>query len=137
MTPPIILPKVLRDKELTLALRRLKLKQSDIKSIHYADNQTLIYLKKRVKTKPKRELIPSRKTEEEIRKVEAFVEEYRYLIERERIAEIEAQIREIKQLSAKERELFGRAILGLRGKYLGEQFYYHLVRFHREKRIRW
>lgn len=135
MTPPIILPKVLRDKELTLALRRLKLKQSDIKSIHYADNQTLIYLKKRVKTKPKRELIPSRKTEEEIRKVEAFVDEYRYLIERERIAEIEAQIREIKQLSAKERELFGRAILGLRGKYLGEQFYYHLVRFHREKRI--
>ena len=135
MTPPIILPKVLKEKELTLALRRLKLKTSDIKSIHYGDNRTLIFLKKRVKNKPKKELIPSRKTEEEILKVENFVETYRYLIERERIAEIEAQIREIKTLSAQERELFGRAILGLRGRYLGEQFYYHLVRFSRDKRI--
>jgi len=135
MTPPIILPQILKDKALTLALRRLKLKTSDIKSVHYADGKTLIFLKKRVKNRPKKEYIPSRKTEEEILRVERFVEEYRYLIERERIAEIEAQIKEIKTLSANERELFGRAILRLRGKYLGEQFYYHLVRFSRDKRI--
>ncbi len=135
MTPPIVLPKILRDKALTLALRRLKLKSSDIKSVHYADNQTLIYLKKRVKNRPKKELIPSRDTEARIQKVAAFVEEYHYLIERERIAEIDAAIREIKTLSAKEREIFGRAILGLRGRYQGTQFYYHLVRFSRDQRI--
>jgi predicted DNA helicase len=135
MTPPILLKGIVKDRELTLALRRLKLKQSDIKSIHYANNMTLIHLKKRVKNKPKKEWIPSRKVEEEIIKANDFVEEYRYLIERERIAEIEAQIREIKTLSAHERELFGRAILGLKGKYLGEEFYFHLVRFGRDKRI--
>ncbi len=135
MTPPILLPGILKEKELTLALRRLKLKSSDIKSIHYADNATLIFLKKRVKNKPKKELIPPRSLEAEILRAEEFVETYRYLIERERTAEIEAQIREIKTLSATERELFGRAILGLRGRYMGEQFYFHLVRFSRDKRI--
>ena len=135
MTPPILLKGILKDRELTLALRRLKLKQSDIKAVHYANGMTLIHLKKRVKNKPKKEWIPPRKVEEEIIKVNDFVEEYRYLIERERIAEIEAQLREIKTLSAHERELFGRAILGLRGRYMGEQFYFHLVRFSRDKRV--
>ncbi len=135
MTPPILLPGILKEKDLILTLRRLKLKTSDIKSIHYADNATLIFLKKRVKNKPKKELIPSRKTEAKMLRVEAFVEEYRYLIAQERTAEIEAQIREIKTLSAHERELFGRAVLHLKGKYLGSEFYYHLVRFSRDKRI--
>jgi predicted DNA helicase len=135
MTPPVIIPKVVRDKELTLALRRLKLKPSDIKAIHYANNSTLIQLKKRVKNKPKKESIPSRKLETEIVQVSAFIKEYRYLIERERIAEIEAQIREIKSLSPSEREFFGRAILKLHGRYLEEKFHFHLVRFSRNKRI--
>jgi len=135
MTPPIILPGIQKDRDLTLALRRLKLKNSDIKSVHYADNQTLVYLKKRVKNRPPKSRIPSRNMEHEILVVERFVGEYRYLIERERLAEIEAQIGEIKKISGREREIFGRAILGLRGRYLGSQFYFHLVRFSRDRRI--
>ena len=135
MTPPLFFPKILKERDLHKALRRHKLKQSDIKSVHYGSGCTLVYLKKRVKHKPKKEYIPSRQLEAEILKTEAFVEEYTYLIEQERLAEIEAQIREIKTFTAQERELFGRAILNLKGRREGEEFYYHLVRFSKDKVI--
>ncbi len=133
--PPLYFPRILDEKTLKQKLRQLKLKPSDIKSIHYGAGSTLIFLKKRVKQKPKKEFIPSKRTEEEILKTESFINRYRYLIEEERRAEIEAQLHEIKTLSAQERELFGRAILHLKGKYLGSEFYYHLVRFSRDQVI--
>ena len=135
MTPPILFDKILYDRDLLLALRREKLKMSDIKKVCYADGKTLVFLKKRVKNRPPKQKIPSRELEREILLVDGFVERYMELIERERIAEIEAQIREIRTFSAAERELFGRAVRDLAGRYEGEKFHYHLVRFSRQRPI--
>jgi len=57
------------------------------------------------------------------------------LIEREREAEIEMMRREIKKLSGKEREKIGRAILGLKGKVIGREFSFKIVKYGREKDI--
>ncbi len=135
MTPPILFDKILHDRDLMLALRKEKLKMSDLKKVCYANGKTLVLLKKRVKNKPPKKKIPSRELEREIVSVDGFVERYRALIERERIAEIEAQIKEIRNFSARERELFGRAVLELSGRYEGEKFHYYLVRFSRERPI--
>jgi len=57
------------------------------------------------------------------------------LVEREREAEIEIMKKEIKSLSGKEREKVGRAILGLKGKVIGREFSFKIVKFGREKEI--
>lgn len=51
----------------------------------------------------------------------------------ERKAQIDAMLSEIKRLSGLERERKGRAILNLRGKVVGEEFGFKLVRFGRKK----
>jgi predicted DNA helicase len=55
------------------------------------------------------------------------------LVERERKAEIEIMKKEIKNLSGKERERVGRAILGLKGKVVGREFSFKIVKYGREK----
>jgi len=55
------------------------------------------------------------------------------LVERERKAEIEIMKKEIRILSGKERERVGRAILGLKGKVVGREFSFKIVKYGREK----
>lgn len=131
MSISIILPKDKIKKE----FKRLSLKNSDIKKIYYANKNALIILKKRVKIKPPKDLMPSKELEEEIKKIDNFVEEFKYLIELERVAEISEQISEIKGFSAKEREIFGRAILDLKGQKEPKKFNLYFVRFGRERVI--
>jgi len=126
---------VLEGYELQKALKRLKIKLSDIKKIYYANTKTLLCLKKRVKTKIDRKMFPTKEEETEIIYVHDFVERYRYLIDQERRAEIEATISEIKSLSGQERELFGRAILGLKGSKEPSRLNLYFVRFGRSKII--
>jgi predicted DNA helicase len=57
------------------------------------------------------------------------------LVEREREAEIEIMKKEIKSLPGKEREKVGRAILGLKGKIIGREFSFKIVKYGREKDI--
>jgi predicted DNA helicase len=57
------------------------------------------------------------------------------LVEREREAEIEIMKKEIRILSGKEREKVGRAILGLKGKVVGREFSFKIVKYGREKEI--
>jgi predicted DNA helicase len=57
------------------------------------------------------------------------------LVEKEREAEIEIMKKEIRTLSGKEREKVGRAILGLKGKVVGREFSFKIVKYGREKEI--
>ncbi len=135
MSIPIILPKKENEKDFNKELRKLKLKKSDIKRSFKANGLVLLYLKKRIKIRPPKDLIPSKELEEEIKKVHKFVEEQKYLIELERVAEISAQIDEIKSFSGVEREIFGRAILNLKGYKEQKKFNLYFVKFGREKII--
>ncbi len=126
-----ILPKIYEGNELKKELRKIKIKLSDIKKIHYANSKTLVCLKKRVKTKIQKSMFPSRQEELEIIFVDDFVQRQSYLIELERRAEIEATINEIKSISGKERELYGRAILGLKGQKQPQRLGLYFVRFGR------
>lgn len=135
MSIPIILPKTQDEKEFNKQLRKLKLKKSDIKKSYEANGYVLIILKKRVKIKPPKDLIPSRELEEEIIKVSEFVKEQEYLIELERVAEISAAINEIKSFSGVQREIFGRALLDLRGSKEPKKFNLYFVKFGRNKPI--
>ncbi len=121
--------------ELQKALRRYKIKLNDIKRTYYANAKTLICLKKRVKTKIDSKLFPSREEEQEIIFIDEFVERYRYLIDQERRAEIEATLSEIKALSGVEREIFGRAVLGLKGAKEPSRLNLYFVRFGRSRVI--
>lgn len=67
--------------------------------------------------------------------VHQFVKKLIKLVELERNAEISAMLDEIKRLSGEEREKKGRAILGLTGKFVGEELGYFFVRFGRRKEI--
>ncbi|PLV58061.1 IGHMBP2 family helicase [Thermotoga sp. KOL6] len=67
--------------------------------------------------------------------VQNFIKKLIKLVELERNAEISAMIDEIKRLSGEEREKKGRAILGLNGKFVGEELGYFLVRFGRRREI--
>ena len=53
------------------------------------------------------------------------------LIEKEREAERSFHLEEIKRLSANERQKRGRAVLGLRMKYIGEFLDFKIYRFNR------
>ncbi len=126
---PVILPKPKDEKELIRFLKRLNLKKSDIKKIYYADSKALLILKKRVKFKPPKDLIPSREEEKKIVFVHEFVEEHEYLIEMERVAEVSQQIAEIKGFSGRERELFGRALLNMKGQREPKRLGLYFVKF--------
>jgi len=62
-----------------------------------------------------------------------YINKLRELIELERKAEIEAMRKEMKNLSGREREKLGRAILNLNGKIIGQEFGYKLVKYGRGK----
>jgi len=98
-----------------------------------ANYSVLIYLKDESLCNFYPHLIPDKNTVREIKTVHEYVEKFKTLINLERIAEIKTQEEEIKKLSGKERELFGRAILNLRGFKAGTKFHLYLVRFLREK----
>jgi predicted DNA helicase len=130
-----ILSKKLEGIELQKALKRVKIKMSDIKKVYYANSKTLICLKKRVKSKIDKKLFPSREEEREIIEVYEFVQRQLYLIEQERNAEIQTTINEIKSISGIEREIFGRAVLGLRGFKMPMRLNLYFVKFGRSKII--
>ncbi|NJD98925.1 IGHMBP2 family helicase [Thermococcus sp. LS1] len=65
-----------------------------------------------------------------------FINHLRELVELEREAEIDAMREEMRRLSGREREKAGRAILGLNGKIIGEEFGYKLVKYGREREIK-
>ncbi len=130
-----ILPKVLDGIDLQKALRRIGIKLNDVKKSYYANQKTLLCLKKRVKTKIPKSMFPSREEEAEIIQIHEFVERYRYLIDQERRAEIEATIGELRSISGEEREIYGRAILGLRGSKEPSRLGLYFVRFGRSRII--
>ena len=127
----LIVPKIVEEKELQRALRPLKIKMSDIKKLYHANGVTMVCLKKRVKVRVDKNLLASKRIEEEIIFIDEFVKHFSYLIDTERRAEIEATINEIKSLSGKEREIYGRAILGCKGSRLPMRLNLHFVRFGR------
>lgn len=69
-------------------------------------------------------------------KLEDYIEHLKKLVELERKAEIEAMREEMRRLRGQERERLGRAILGLNGKIIGEEFKYKLVKYGRKKEIK-
>ncbi|WP_456432882.1 IGHMBP2 family helicase [Nitratifractor sp.] len=117
-------------------LGRLGLRPSDLKRLLFGNGGALAVLKKRVRVKLPEALLADEHLIEEIHTVDRFVRRQQELIEYERKAEIERQISEIKGFSGKERELFGRAILDLRGRREGERFGLSFVRFGRDREIR-
>ncbi|WP_163328126.1 IGHMBP2 family helicase [Desulfurobacterium thermolithotrophum] len=132
---PILLEGVLEGKRLQRELKHLGLRKHDVKSVYIANGSTLVFLKDESLCKVYEELIPNQETIKEIVTVHNYVEKFKYLIDIERIAEIEAQEAEIRKLSGRERELLGRAILDLKGTKAGTKFHLYLVRFWREKPI--
>ncbi len=130
-----ILSKKLKGIELQKALKKIKIKLSDIKKVYYANGKTLVCLKKRVKTRIDKSMFPSREEEREIIEVYEFVQRQLYLIEQERRAEIETTINEIKSISGVEREMFGRAILGLKGSKMPSRLNLYFVKFGRSRII--
>jgi len=65
-----------------------------------------------------------------------YINHLKELVELEREAEIEAMREEMRKLTGQEREKLGRAILGLNGKIVGEEFGYKLVKYGRKKEIK-
>ena len=72
-------------------------------------------------------------TGENMIKLEKYINHLKKLVELEREAEIEAMREEMRKLSGQEREKVGRAILGLNGKIIGEEFKYKLVKYGRKR----
>ncbi|MEO2083027.1 MAG: AAA domain-containing protein, partial [Desulfurobacteriaceae bacterium] len=132
---PILLEGILEGKRFQREIKKLGLRKHDIKETYVANGKTLIFLKDESLCKVYPELIPDQETVKEITTVHRYVEKFKYLIDLERIAEIEVQENEIRKLSGRERELLGRAILDLKGTKAGTKFHLHLVRFWREKPI--
>ncbi len=65
--------------------------------------------------------------------VDAYIDEYVKLLEIERRAQIETQKREIRTMSAKERESYGRALTQMRAKKRGEMHALYLYRLGRDR----
>jgi len=68
-------------------------------------------------------------------KLGKYIKWFKRLIEKEKEAEIEIMKKEIKTLPGKEREKLGRAILNLKGKIVGREFAFKIVKYGREKEI--
>ncbi len=135
MSKNILLKNVRNQEDLIKQFKKIGIKKSDLKKVYFANNMALVVLKKRVRVKIPKSLIANEEIKEEIIIVNDFIQEYKELIEWERIAEIEHQLNEIRGFSAKERELFGRAILNLKGKREPSCFNLYFVRFSRNKEI--
>ncbi|WP_457567784.1 IGHMBP2 family helicase [Desulfurobacterium sp.] len=132
---PILIGGVTDENRLYRELKKLGFKKRDVKSVFIANMSALVYLRDESLTELYPELVPDEDVEREIRTVHQYVERFKYLIDLERLAEMEFQEQEIRRLSGRERELLGRAILDLKGVRLGMKFHLHLVRFYREKPI--
>ncbi len=133
---PILIEGVFNRKQLLKEIKKLGLKKADVREFFLANRSALIYLKDESLCKEIfKEFVPSEDVEREIREVHNYVEKFKFLIDMERLAELEQQEEEIKRLSGFERELLGRAVLGLKGIRLGLKFHYHIVKFLREKEI--
>ncbi|MRJ03229.1 MAG: IGHMBP2 family helicase [Epsilonproteobacteria bacterium] len=130
-----ILTQKLEGNGLKRALRKYSIKLSDIKRVYYANGKSLICLKKRVKVKLDPSLFPTREEEEEIIAVHTFIEHQKELIELERKAEIEATLNEIRSISGREREIYGRAVLDLKGSRLPSRLNLYFVKFGRSQPI--
>jgi predicted DNA helicase len=68
-------------------------------------------------------------------KLGKYIKWLRRLVEKEREAEVEIMKKEIRALSGKEREKRGRAVLGLKGKVMGREFSFKIVKYGREREI--
>ncbi len=132
---PFILPASLDERGRLLRLRRHKIKPSNIAGTFEGDGWVLYRPNKKSYFKLPKEMVPSREQERRIKRIHEYIEEYKALIDLERRAEMKAQTDEIRSLSGKEREMFGRAVLGLRGRSLGVKFDLYLVRFSRDRMI--
>jgi predicted DNA helicase len=132
---PFVLPARLDERKRTAQLRRYKIKSSNIARIYEGDGWILYIPTKKSHFKLPKEMIPSRELEHRIVTIHDYIEEYKRLIDAERRAEMDAQIREIRSISGREREIYGRAILGLRGRHAGRKFDLWLVRFSRDRII--
>ncbi len=132
---PFILPARLDERARSLQLRRYRIKPSNIARVYEADGFVLYIPTKKSFFKLPKEMVPSRELEHRIKKIHDYIEEYRALLGVERRAEMDAQIREIGSMSGRERELYGRAVLGLRGRTTGMKFDLFIVRFSRDEKI--
>lgn len=72
--------------------------------------------------------------DDERRVIRSYVQTYRQLVEHEREEEMRRHEQEIRQLSGREREAKGRALLRLRGRDEGEGLGGHLVKFMRQQK---
>ncbi|WP_456453250.1 IGHMBP2 family helicase [Hydrogenimonas sp.] len=132
---PFILPASLHEGARQRQLRRYKIKPANIARIYEADGWVLYIPTKKSFFKLPKEMVPSRELEHRIRRIHDYIEETKALIDAERRAEMEAQMREIRTMSGKEREFFGRAVLGLKGRSAGRKFDLWVYRFSRDKII--
>ncbi len=132
---PLIVSGVVGEKRLWKEIKKIGLTKHDIGRVYFANTDALVYLKDESLCKVYEHLVPDRETEIEIKTVHEYVEKFKYLIDVERLAEMEFQEKEIKRLSGRERELLGRAILDLKGSKSGIKFHMQLVRFWRDKPI--
>ena len=132
---PFIISASLDERRRNQILRRYKIKSSNIAKVYEADGWFLYKLTKNSFFKLPKEMIPSRELEHRIKSIHNYIEEYKSLIDIERRAEMDAQIKEIRTTSPKEREDYGRAILGLKGRSAGRKFDLYLVRFSRDALI--
>jgi len=69
-------------------------------------------------------------------KLKTYIKNLIKLVKKERDEEISTTFEEIKKLSGKERERLGKAILNLKGKIIGEELGYKLIKFGRKKEIK-
>ncbi|MCF6201624.1 MAG: IGHMBP2 family helicase [Hydrogenimonas sp.] len=116
-------------------LKRLKIKPSNIAKTYEGDGWLLCIPNKKSFFKLPKEMIPSRELEHRIKVVHEYIEEYKALIDIERRTQMDAQVREIRLFSGAEREIFGRAVLGLKGRSMGTRFDLFVVRFSRDRII--
>ena len=132
---PFVLPAYLDERQRERKLRQLRIKPANIARTYAGDGWILYIPTKKSFFKLPKTMIPSRELEHRIRRIHDYIQEYQRLIDIERHAEMEAQLKEIRSLSGKEREFFGRAILGLKGRNAGRHFDLWLVRFGRDRVI--
>ncbi|WP_201352672.1 IGHMBP2 family helicase [Hydrogenimonas urashimensis] len=132
---PFVLPASLDARKRSARLRRHKIKPSNIARTFEGDGWILYIPTKKSYFKLPKEMVPSRELEHRIRKIHDYIEEYKALIDVERHAEMQARLREIRSISGREREIYGRAILGLKGRSAGQKFDFYLVRFSRDRII--
>ena len=132
---PFVLPASWNEGARQRQLRRYRIKPSNIARVYEGDGYFLYIPTKKSFFKLPKEMIPSRELEHRIRRIHDYIDESMRLIGIERKAEMEAQTAEIRAVSGKEREAYGRAILDLKGRSAGRKFDLWVYRFGRDRKI--